>query len=353
MSNIIFHVIPSFYPIVGGAERQLERLARAQRNIGEKVKIITRNLGNNEAPKDFNDIEIIKINTKSIFLFNILLFVFYIRENQNIKFIHLHSCTSIMFTTVFLSLFLKFKVFVKITRIGFGSQIDLISSNYFKRFLFRLFKYFNNLKFIALTNEAKHYLLSFSPDSKVIVIPNGVNIERFSRPEIQEPINMIFVSRLISRKNILNSLDIICNNLTIRHNIFICGSGPEREKISVYIKENKLSHYKIFGELSEDNVFQKLRISHFFVLNSINEGLSNAFLEAISVGVVPVVSKNIFYSALNKKYDCLLFFDDFIKYKKEDLFTTYLIKSRNLEIMVQKEFNIVNIAKKFNLLYAS
>ena len=353
MSNIIFHVIPSFYPIVGGAERQLERLARTQRNIGEKVKIITRNLGNNEAPKDFNGIEIIRLNTTSIFIFNILLFVFYIRLNQKIKFIHLHSCTSIMYTTVFLSFFLKFKIFVKITRIGVGSQIDLIYSNYFKRSLFGLFKYFNNLKFIALTNEAKQYLLSFSPDSKVIVIPNGINIERFSIPEIQEPINMIFVSRLIKRKNILNSLNIISNTLKIRHNIFICGSGPESEKISVYINENNLSNYKLLGELSEDNVFQKLRISHFFVLNSINEGLSNAFLEAISFGVVPVVSKNIFYSALNKKYDCLLFFDDFIKYKKEDLLTTYLLKNRNLEIMIQKEFNIINIVKKLNRLYAS
>ena len=38
----IFHLIPSFYPDIGGAEKQLERLSIEQRKAGYNVNIITR-----------------------------------------------------------------------------------------------------------------------------------------------------------------------------------------------------------------------------------------------------------------------------------------------------------------------
>ena len=105
--------------------------------------------------------------------------------------------------------------------------------------------------------------------------------------------------------------------------------------------------------MNENEIFNNLSKSHFFILNSINEGLSNAFLEAISAGVVPVVSENEFYVKLNLKYDCLLFFDDFIKFSKKELIKVYYIKSKNLKLMLNKDFNIINIAEKLNDLYAS
>ena len=354
MSKTIYHIIPSFHPVIGGAERQLERLARVQRETGKHVKIITRNLDSKDLlPRDFKNIEIIRLNSINMFFFNVLLFLFFLKNFNQIKFVHVHSCSSVMFTSFFCSFFLNFKAFIKITRIGSGSQLELIKNNFFKRSLFNLFKNNKKIKFIALTDEAKDYFLNFFNDFSINVIPNGIDVSKFQIIEIKEAINIIFISRLISRKNVFNSVKIIHESFKFNYNVAICGNGSEYLKIKNYIKTNTLSNINLFGELNENEIFNNLSKSHFFILNSINEGLSNAFLEAISAGVVPVVSENEFYVKLNLKYDCLLFFDDFIKFSKKELIKVYYIKSKNLKLMLNKDFNIINIAEKLNDLYAS
>lgn len=350
----IYHIIPSFYPLIGGAEKQLERLARVQSKSVNKVYILTRKINEaDETPKDFKKIDLIRFNAPNMFVFNLNIFRYIFKYRTKVKLIHVHSLSSVAFTSLFLGLILRIKVLIKITRIGEGSQPELVNNSIFKKKILYFFNMFVNLEMICLTTESKIYINQLFPKIKTCLISNGIEVKnKIPKQNINKEITFIFVSRLIKRKNVKNSIKLMLENLNYNYKIIVCGLGEELDDIVLLAKKNP-KIIKVMGQLDENALEKLYNKSNFFVQNSVNEGLSNSFLESLSMNVIPIVSKNKFYFDLSRKYLLPLFFDEFLKLNHDEVLENYSTHLKNVNEMVKKEFDIIQTKNKLHEKYFS
>ena len=132
------------------------------------------------------------------------------------------------------------------------------------------------------------------PLDRIRRIPNGIDIERFpfdlSR-HAREDKTFVFMGRLVDEKQPLMMLRCFADILQAgdRHQLIIVGDGPLLEVMTSFVRQNDLAErVQLVGRL--DDVRPILSQAHFFLLPSKNEGMSNALLEAMSLGLVPIAS---------------------------------------------------------------
>ncbi len=140
--------------------------------------------------------------------------------------------------------------------------------------------------------------------SRVLMIENGVNIERFKALSPAERLSVrrslminddtkyfIAVGRLMEQKGyptLLESLSVICAQVP-NIQVDILGEGQMRSELADHIK--KLGLQKVVRLLGNTNqVLLHLQAADFFVMSSYWEGLPIALLEAMSTGCVPIVT---------------------------------------------------------------
>ena len=105
-------------------------------------------------------------------------------------------------------------------------------------------------------------------------------------------LNIISIGRCNWIKGYTNALDtmVILKNKKIKFYYTIIASGKDQENINYQINDLSLNNYVTFiNGLSHENIINKLLESNIFLLPSINEGISNAMLEAMAIGV-PVIA---------------------------------------------------------------
>ena len=198
-SKKIVHIIPSFFPDIGGAEKQLERLAKEQIKKGLKVNILTR-IPKNKNKNKLNNFKEVLINrfNRNMLLFNLQCLFYLIRNRDFIKVLHVHTLSSVAFTAMLFCTIFNKKILVKLTRIGISSQIDLIKNSTLKNFLFKILITKSNPIFVCLTNESKAYLEKTFFNKNNLVIHNGISISKAKKINYDDNfIRILFVSRLI------------------------------------------------------------------------------------------------------------------------------------------------------------
>lgn len=152
-----------------------------------------------------------------------------------------------------------------------------------------LFKYADGAVF--QTKDAKEYY-SESLQKKSIVIPNPVTIGKAERIPFKKRNNEIaFVARFFVKQKrqdiMLNAFKIVADhNKDV--NLVFYGDGPDLKIIKQMVNDMNLTDRVWFrGEVK--NIEDKIKNSRIFVLTSDYEGIPNALIEAMSVGL-PVVS---------------------------------------------------------------
>lgn len=134
------------------------------------------------------------------------------------------------------------------------------------------------------------------------IIPNGVDLDRFSERFLQSEIDKIregfgfpsesFIIVTISRLEIKNGTEDIIRALKIlpgRFCLVICGSGSLEEKLKKIVSELGLAErVKFIGWINHESLPKILKASDVFIRPSLSEGLGNAFLEAMAAGVTTV-----------------------------------------------------------------
>ena len=348
----IIHIIPSYIPLIGGAERQLGRLSKIQ-SIENEVIIITRNLVNKNPlyRKKINQkLEILRFGFGDLISYNIILF-FYLFLNRP-KFLHIHTLTSPFFISCICAFLFKSKIIAKITRYGVGSQIELITKSFIKLYIFKSFCRSKTI-FICLTKECVKYVNDLNLNLNLQLIPNGIipTNNTINKKIINDKLKLVIISRLIPRKRVLTSVKSLIKTFNNQIDIHICGDGIEKIKIEDYKKKYNISNIYLHGFINEKKVFDILSKSNFLILNSINEGLSNSFLEALNNAVIPVVDFNDFYRYLNEKYGCILSFDKMLDMKAEELKKYYNDNFTSLKKIVKTEFDLKKINKAYIKLY--
>lgn len=135
----------------------------------------------------------------------------------------------------------------------------------------------------------------FMPDVDIAVIPNGVDTQYYHpvpQKKIGEPLNLLSVGRLITRKRIDWLIDTVGfavgKGLNVRLNIVGEGNllSDLRQKAAAMNLSDNVNFMGLVGRQQMPEVY---RANDIFVMASQHEGMSNAMLEAIASGL-PVVT---------------------------------------------------------------
>jgi len=125
------------------------------------------------------------------------------------------------------------------------------------------------------------------------VIPNGVDSDRFAPadpPKKGDKIRMVAVGRLVERKGygyLLNAL----KDIKAHFELVIVGDGVECDDLKKTARKQNIP-VRFDGFLTHDAVVTRLKQAELFVSPSLNEGMSNAVLEAMSCGL-PIIATDV------------------------------------------------------------
>lgn len=146
--------------------------------------------------------------------------------------------------------------------------------------------------FVFQTDEARDYFCKKIQD-KSIVIANPVD-DRFLKTKYvgYKSTEFINVGRLNEQKNqilLIESFKDVIKKYP-NYKLLIYGEGSLKNELSMYIKDNKLNNnVKLCGNV--DDIENILKDKKGFILSSKYEGMPNALMEAMAVGV-PCISTN-------------------------------------------------------------
>ena len=158
--------------------------------------------------------------------------------------------------------------------------------------------YFNNMilayqKCDKVVFQTKYVMNKF-PDNikkKSIIIPNPISISCLSDESSTEK-KIVSVGRLVPQKN--HSLLIKAfANFKRAHNeyhLYIYGIGPLQDELKLLSQEYNLEEF-IHFEGFEENVHEKIKNAEQFILSSDFEGMPNALMEAMMMGLPCISTK--------------------------------------------------------------
>lgn len=177
-----------------------------------------------------------------------------------------------------------------------------------KRYIKHVTSYMQEI--IAPTEKTKQQLLGYGINTKITVVPTGLDLTKYNAPYSEEDINklrlkhnlkkdiptLIFVGRLGKEKNLLEIINYLSDYKDKEFQFLIVGDGPDRKTIEFQIATTGLSSKTIFtGMVSQDDIALYYRLGSIFVSASQSETQGLTYIEALSSGL----------PLLCKKDDCL------------------------------------------------
>lgn len=138
-------------------------------------------------------------------------------------------------------------------------------------------------------------------ESKIRIVPNGVDIEKFmpltdaslkKQSGTKNEVDVLFVGSLIPRKGLMLLIEAAKKILKQLPNVrfIIAGDGPMKNQLTDSLKKNSISkHFSFLGNIKDDELPKLYNNADIFVLPSTQEGQGIVLLEAQACGL-PVVS---------------------------------------------------------------
>ena len=137
-------------------------------------------------------------------------------------------------------------------------------------------------------------LLKQLPQRKedIYYLPFGVEIHELQKnPNLEEPLNLVWLARLVDSKGIyeIPVIDDLLKEKRIPVNWTIIGDGPESKNFKLMMKNR--ANFSFAAPSDSKDVMKLLDRQDIFVLPSRLDGLPVAMLETMSKGIVPVMYK--------------------------------------------------------------
>ena len=313
---IISHVFP---PKHGGVQTAAYNTAKTLAKFGHNVVVLTSKWGEEQRKvhkmdnflvyrfRSFNPPEISGITQVSSLRFMpVALFkIPKIVRKHKIQIIHIEGrLFPISFLSATLNLLaLKRPSFVSVQgrlEVGITGIIEDIFDNLITKFLYQKLN-----RIICVSKSLKDRLLKFDISSeKLTVIPNGVDIEQFSKINNPDLLNkylknkedfkkVIFVGRLDVQKGVeylIKAIPKVVQSYPKVH-FFILGNGNLENHLKELVIELNIKSYVTFLDFIP---LEKMPIFYssadIFCLPSIHEGFPLSIAEALSIGLIIVAS---------------------------------------------------------------
>jgi L-malate glycosyltransferase len=151
---------------------------------------------------------------------------------------------------------------------------------------------------VACSEGLRERAQRFIPDVSMAVIPNGVNHQRFFPAKTTLPesgiLKLLTVGRLSVTKRVEMLIDVVemLQQQGIPVTLTVVGSGGQEAELRGYVEQKQLGKAVIFwGRVESDEMPDVYRDHHVFISASLQEGMSNAMLEAMASGLPLVTTR--------------------------------------------------------------
>jgi glycosyltransferase involved in cell wall biosynthesis len=303
-------VQPIFPPDFAGAAKQSLALVRHLKKMGTRVLVITGRHSKRPIFDKFEAIPVIRIPVwgsemiKTI-LFNLAALPLLLIKHKKYDLIHLHSLNG-LYSAILIRFLLGKKVIYKMTNCSMDDPISLK-----KQPGGRLkFKFFSKTDCaVAVSQDGlDSYRQTRLPVEKCVWIPNGVDTLRFKPLAPAEKVHLrkkfrleqdatilIYSGNINPAKGVHRIVAAMKILVPESKNLFCIILGPVHD--DVYFREMKKEiadaglepYFRFTGQV--ENVVEYLQAADIFVFPSDHEGMPNALLEAMSVGLACVASQ--------------------------------------------------------------
>ncbi|MBI4450096.1 glycosyltransferase family 4 protein [Candidatus Uhrbacteria bacterium] len=301
----ILMVIGQYRPVIGGAQRQCELLARTLVARGYVVRVLTMRSQRGDAAEEIVDgvvVERIKYPILTVagrrmscgFLAPLLFWWRVIRRVRQCDAVIGHQALWPAFVACVAARWHGVPMIVKLGNSGERFDLDVLQRLHWYGAFARRYIRRHVTRFIA-TSQAVHDDLSRSGLSGVQIadIPNGVALPTIvARTIPSDVVRFIAVGNLTSKKNfrsLVAAFAMLPEPVASRCRLTIVGDGPERDILERAVHDRHLEERVILAGCRDDPASEY--VTHdVFVLPSRTEGLSNAALEAMAHGLPVVLS---------------------------------------------------------------
>lgn len=149
----------------------------------------------------------------------------------------------------------------------------------------------------ANSYELRNLAHEFRPKDYIEVIPNGVDLDRFHVTDLKAnsengTFKILCVARLVERKGIGDLIDAVQYIRQEREDfqLVFVGRGDKEREFRAQVEREGLSQWVDFrGAVLHFDVPAVYNEADIFILPSLNEGMSNAVLEAMASGL-PIIT---------------------------------------------------------------
>jgi len=150
---------------------------------------------------------------------------------------------------------------------------------------------------VACSRGLKNRALRFLPETPVQVVPNGVNLRRF-RPSQTRGLGSIPHLLTVGRLSPTKRVEMLIEAVRLLHSenrkvqLTIVGEGARESALRKLVKETHLEYFFIFKRRVDSSRMPELyRQADILVSATMQEGMSNAMLEAMACGLPIVTTK--------------------------------------------------------------
>lgn len=308
----ILLVVEGFYPSTGGAELQVRTLSRALLALGHDVRILAPRLDRAKPlVESIDGVEVVRIPYPKIKRIGALILYFrfarqLIVERGRVDAIHVHAAKHLAAIAGALRPWLRATLAVKISGAWEfdGGILDPALRNRIPyRWLNRWIARADTIQCVS-TYTLERLREAGYPPTRLRLLPNAVDLTRFapvqsprvdgsSPPSHASTARVVFVGRLVPVKALPVLIE-AWRGVAARHphaELVIAGDGPQRAALEAQVRASALEErVRFLGEVRD--VAAVLGSAAVYVQPSYTEGLSNAVLEAMAVGL-PVVASRI------------------------------------------------------------
>lgn len=214
--------------------------------------------------------------------------------------------------------------------------------------------FFKNTRIVARSKNAQEFIKKYCNNVSSEYIDHGVNINEFTYDKSKKK-QFVVVSQLIKRKRIDGIIrsfsDFLENHL--EYNLFIIGSGEEKNRLEKLIDKKYINNIKFLGQLNHNEIIPILSKSCALVINTEKDNSMLSIVESIATAT-PVITTSVPYNVdYIKKYKLGVISDNLSNNDYEkiigdlDFYVNNCINYRNY---LSNEYHVKQFIDEYNCL---